>query len=204
MGPREAGEHEIPQNLGVSGVFASCRGNSGHVVIVITGAMASGKSTVAQLLAERFDRSVHVRGDIFRRFVVRGRAEPSMAMSDEARSQLLLRYRLAAMTADAYVDAGFVAVWQDVIVGPFLSDAIAMVQSRPVHVVVLDPAPAVITKREEDRDKVGYDNGWDVAHFVETMRATTPRIGLWLDNSAMTPDETTQVVLDDLERALVR
>jgi cytidylate kinase len=173
------------------------------VVIVISGAMASGKSTVAQLLAERFDRSVHVRGDIFRRFVVRGRAEPSADMSDEARSQLLLRYRLAAMTADAYADAGFVAVWQDVIVGPFLSDAIAMVRSRPLHVVVLDPAPAVITKREGDRDKVGYDNGWDVAHFVETMRATTPRIGLWLDNSAMTPDETTQAVLSRLDEARV-
>ncbi len=41
-------------------------------VIVITGAMAAGKSTVAELLASRFARSVHVRGDSFRRMIVNG------------------------------------------------------------------------------------------------------------------------------------
>jgi cytidylate kinase len=174
----------------------------GPGIIVITGAMASGKSTVAQLLAERFERSAHVRGDVFRRFVVRGRAEPTAEMSDEARSQLLLRYRLAATTADAYASAGFVAVWQDVIVGPFLTDAIAMVRTQPLHVVVLDPAPEVIAERERSRGKVGYD-AWDCARFVDTMRSTTPRIGLWLDSSAMSPEETTQALLDGLVRARV-
>jgi chloramphenicol 3-O-phosphotransferase len=172
-------------------------------VIVITGAMASGKSTVAQLLAERFERSVHVRGDVFRRFVVRGRAEPSMAMSDEARSQLLLRYRLAASAADAYAAAGFVVVWQDTIIGPFLADAIAMVGTRPLHIVVLDPEPEVVAERERDRGKVGYRDGWDCAQLVHTMRTTTPRIGLWLDNSTMSPDETTRAVLDGLDEASV-
>ncbi len=35
--------------------------------VLITGVMASGKSTVAQLLAERLEKSVHLRGDIFRK-----------------------------------------------------------------------------------------------------------------------------------------
>lgn len=30
------------------------------IIILITGIMASGKSTVAQLLSERFEKSVHV------------------------------------------------------------------------------------------------------------------------------------------------
>ncbi|MHB1505506.1 MAG: zeta toxin family protein [Sulfobacillus sp.] len=42
--------------------------------IVLTGVMAAGKSTVAALLAERFGRSVHLRGDLFRRMIVNGRA----------------------------------------------------------------------------------------------------------------------------------
>ena len=46
-------------------------------VIVVTGVMAAGKSTVSQLLAERFTRAVHLRGDEFRRVVVRGRADMS-------------------------------------------------------------------------------------------------------------------------------
>jgi deoxyadenosine/deoxycytidine kinase len=34
-------------------------------VILITGNMAAGKSSVAQALAERLPKSVHLRGDVF-------------------------------------------------------------------------------------------------------------------------------------------
>ena len=33
-------------------------------IVVVTGGMAAGKSTVAQALAERLPKSVHLRGDI--------------------------------------------------------------------------------------------------------------------------------------------
>lgn len=46
-------------------------------IIVITGVMASGKSTVAQALAERLPNSVHLRGDVFRRMIVNGEAKIS-------------------------------------------------------------------------------------------------------------------------------
>lgn len=165
--------------------------------------MASGKSTVAQLLAERFERSAHVRGDVFRRFVVGGRVDPSEQMSSEAQAQLSLRYRLGAASADAYAGAGFTTIWQDIIIGPHLSDAVGMLATRPVFVVVLDPAPEVIARREHARNKVGYDTDWDCTDFVEMIRATTPRLGLWLDTSAMTAQQTTQAVLDGLDRARV-
>jgi predicted kinase len=61
--------------------------------------MAAGKSTVAQLLAEQFPRAVHVRGDVFRRFVVTGGVEPTPSMPSAAMDHLLLRYRLAISTA---------------------------------------------------------------------------------------------------------
>jgi len=76
-------------------------------VILLTGVMAAGKSTVAQLLAERFPRAVHVRGDVFRRFIVTGRVEPTTPnMPPEAQAQLMLRHQLAVATADAYAPAG--------------------------------------------------------------------------------------------------
>ena len=43
-----------------------------RAVILVTGIQASGKSTIAQLLAERLPQSVHVRGDLFRRMIVNG------------------------------------------------------------------------------------------------------------------------------------
>jgi predicted kinase len=83
-------------------------------VIVVTGIQAAGKSTVAQALAERLERSVHLRGDVFRRMVVSGRAEMGPADPPaQATAQLLLRYRLAAMAADLYAGAGFTVVLQD-------------------------------------------------------------------------------------------
>ena len=42
---------------------------------LITGVMASGKSTTAQALAQALPRCVHLRGDLFRRMIVTGREE---------------------------------------------------------------------------------------------------------------------------------
>lgn len=44
-------------------------------VIVITGAMAAGKSTVAEAQARRLPASAYIRGDVFRKMIVSGRAE---------------------------------------------------------------------------------------------------------------------------------
>ncbi len=48
-------------------------GGTGRVIVITGGAMAAGKSTVAQLLAQRLPQSVHVRGgDAFRRMMING------------------------------------------------------------------------------------------------------------------------------------
>lgn len=170
---------------------------------MITGVMAAGKSTVAELLAERCGRAVHVRGDVFRRFVVSGRAEPEHPLSEEAWRQLRLRYRLAAMTADAYVDAGFLAILQDVILGPVLTEVLEMITARPVRLVVLDPTPAAVEQRERHRDKTGYGHAWTADGLVEALRSTTPHVGLWLDTSTQQPQQTVDQILACLDEALV-
>jgi len=70
-----------------------------RAVFLLTGIMASGKSTVVQLLAERLPRAAHVRGDAFRRMIVTGRREMTPGAGPEAEAQLELRYRLAATAA---------------------------------------------------------------------------------------------------------
>jgi len=84
-----------------------------RAIYLITGVMASGKSTVAQLLASRLEKGVHLRGDLFRRMIVSGRADMSAKPSEEAICQLRLRYRLAADAAKTYYDNGFTVVLQD-------------------------------------------------------------------------------------------
>jgi predicted kinase len=56
----------------------------GSGVFVVTGVMASGKSTVAELLARRFARGVHLRGDVFRKMIVTGRDPISPSLGSEA------------------------------------------------------------------------------------------------------------------------
>ena len=171
---------------------------SGPMVIVITGVMAAGKSTVAQRLAERLPRSAHVRGDVFRRMVVSGRAEPTLEQSAAEVAQLRLRYELSAMTADRYAAAGFTAIVQDVILGPDLPAYRELIKTRPCHLVVLAPRAEVIAAREAARRKTGY-GAWTVADLQAEL-ARTPRIGLWLDNSDSTPDETVDRILEGLSR----
>jgi chloramphenicol 3-O-phosphotransferase len=167
-------------------------------IILITGNMAAGKSSVAQALAERLPKSVHLRGDLFRRMIVNGRAEMIVSLSAEAERQLLLRYQLAADAAKRYVDAGFTVVYQDIIIGPALEDAIRSFQGYPLSVIVLCPRADVIVAREAARDKTGYSNQADIQAFDRVLRQQTPRIGYWLDTSELTIPETVEVILTNL------
>ncbi|MFI6011514.1 AAA family ATPase [Streptomyces sp. NPDC051243] len=175
-------------------------------VVLVTGVMAAGKSTVAQALAERLPRAAHVRGDAFRRMIVSGRVEydpgAEGADGDEGEAQLRLRYRLSVAAADGYAEAGFTAVVQDVVLGPELAAYVRLVRTRPLYVVVLAPSAAAVAAREAGRAKTGY-GAWTVERLDAELRARTPRIGLWVDSSELTVGETVEAILAGRERARV-
>jgi chloramphenicol 3-O-phosphotransferase len=163
-------------------------------IVLITGIQAAGKSTIAQLLAERLPRSVHIRGDLFRRMVINGRVDMTPDPSEEALRQLRLRHRLTAATCDTYFQEGFTVVAQDVILGEHLTDMVELIQQRPLLVVVLAPRPEAIAAREAARGKNAY-NQWTIHLLDDALRNQTPRLGLWLDTSDQTPDDTVNQIL---------
>ncbi len=163
-------------------------------IFLLTGVMASGKSTVAQLLAESFSRGVHLRGDTFRKMIVSGRKNFSPNSTNEGLQQLRLRYEITADVADKYFDAGFTVVVQDVILGSFLMEFIHMIKNRPLYVVVLAPQPEVVARREAEREKAGYGK-WTIADLESSLRTETPKIGLWIDSSTQSPQETADEIL---------
>jgi chloramphenicol 3-O-phosphotransferase len=165
-----------------------------QAIILITGIQAAGKSTIAQMLAERLPRSVHVRGDLFRRMVINGRADMTPAPSEEAVRQLRLRHRLTAATCDEYFREGFTVVAQDVILGEHLTEMAGLIQQRPLLVVALAPRPEAIAAREAARGKNAY-NQWTIDLLDNGLRNETPRLGLWLDTSDQTPDDTVNEIL---------
>ncbi|MFF0448259.1 AAA family ATPase [Streptomyces sp. NPDC004609] len=172
-------------------------------VVLVTGVMASGKSTVAQRLSERLPRAAHIRGDAFRRMMVSGRAEMTFDAGEEALEQLRLRHRLSATAADIYAEAGWTAVVQDVVIGPELPAYLSLVRTRPLYAVVLAPSREAVAAREAARPKTGYGAGWTVARLDAVLREQTPGIGLWLDSSDLTPDETVDAILADLDEARI-
>ncbi|CAM4169734.1 AAA family ATPase [Kibdelosporangium persicum] len=166
-----------------------------QAIILLTGIQAAGKSTIAQLLAERLDRSVHVRGDSFRRMIVNGRADMTPDPPDEAWRQLRLRYRLTAMTCEEYFREGFTVVAQDVILGEPLGEMVRMIKQRPLFVVVLAPRPEAVLARETGRSKADTYDRWTIESLDRGLREDTPRIGLWLDTSDQTPEQTVTEIL---------
>ncbi len=118
-------------------------------LFLITGISAAGKSTIGQALAERFPRSVHLRGDVFRRMIVRGQAEMNSAeLSFEATTQLTLRYRQAVTAARQYLETGFTVIYQDIVLGRYLPEVLAMIPTAPLYLVVLSPSVEVVTARQ--------------------------------------------------------
>src|SRR5690606_13204672 len=107
-----------------------------------------------------------------------------------------LRHRLAGQVADEYAVAGFTVVWQDVILGETVAQLPKLVHTRPFSLVVLAPRPEIIAERERDRGKTGYGDGWTPYQLDAGLRAETPRLGLWLDSSEQTPEQTVEEILD--------
>ncbi len=165
-----------------------------RAIYLITGVMASGKSTVAELLAARMENGVHLRGDVFRRMIVSGRAEMSAQPSGEAIRQLHLRYRLATDAAKTYYDNGFSVVLQDNYYGEELTRILDMLKDYPVQTIVLCPNVETVKNREKLRGKVGY-SGFTVESLYEGFMKETPRIGFWLDTSEQSPEKSVEDIL---------
>jgi len=170
--------------------------------LLITGIMASGKSTIAQHMAESIPNSVHLRGDVFRKMIVNGRAEMESPLSQAAIDQLRLRYHLAALTANKYCESGFTVVYQDVIIGEILNDVIAMHSKHPLYIVVLCPSPDVVLNRDATRHKQTY-HSWTPHMLDQGLKTETPKVGLWIDTSNLSVDDTISTIHRQLNQAKI-
>ncbi|MBM7831626.1 hypothetical protein JOE59_002331 [Agromyces cerinus] len=177
--------------------------------ILIVGAPASGKSTVGRLLAERLRPGAFIEGDALWLMVVGGREDMSDPPSDAALAQLELRYRHGAMLSRSFVDAGISAVHVDNIFGDGVGAQLDRMGGGRRALIVLRPSVEAIVHRDTERGSGAYD-GWigdgTVADAVRTFDGwvgETPPVGLWVDSSEQSPEQTVDWIMDRWDEALV-
>lgn len=176
--------------------------------ILVVGAPASGKSTVGRLLAERLRPGAFIEGDALWQMVVAGREDMAEPPSEAALAQLELRYRHGAMLSRSFVDAGISAVHVDNIFGDEVVAQLDRVGGRRA-LVVLRPSVEAIVRRDTERGSGAYD-GWigdgtpaDAVRAFDGWLAETPAVGLWVDSTEQSAEETVDWIMERWDTALV-
>lgn len=177
--------------------------------VLVVGAQAAGKSTIARALAARLERGAFVEGDVLWKMVVAGGVDMSADPEPEAQRQLALRYAHGALLCESFVSNGFVAVHAENMYGPMVEEHLRSLACAR-SLVVLRPLPEVIEQRELERGTDAYSS-WvgpgrtrlDAIKQFDHWLAETPRIGLWIDSSTLTVDETVDHILTHWDDAIV-
>ncbi len=170
-------------------------------IVIISGAPAAGKSSVAESLCARYDRTVHLKTDELYASIRMGFVSPWKPESDRQNHMVS---RAAARAATAFAQELY-AVFIDGVIGPhLLPEYIDELRAAavPVHFVVLRPSLEAVVRRGTTRE------GGEMA--PANMRVPEPLLrrghetferwgdfaGLTIDNSGLTADQTADRVMD--------
>ena len=169
--------------------------------VLVVGAQAAGKTTVGRALAHRLERAAFIEGDVLWKMVVSGRRDMTGEPDPEASRQLGQRYRHGALLCESFVASGFVAVHVDNMYGTTVTDHLASLRCLR-SLIVLRPSPESIEQRMRERGGTAYepwipDGGTmlDAIRRFDAWIGEIPPIGLWIDSSTQTVDDTVDEIL---------
>lgn len=124
-------------------------------VFILSGSPGSGKTTVARLLAAKYERSVHLHTDDFWHMIAKGAIPPYLPESDEQNQAVVAAI---AAAASEYARGGF-AVIVDGVLGPWMLHHFRRTAPQSgqvaVHYAVLRPDRETALERAQQRTEPG-------------------------------------------------
>jgi predicted kinase len=167
--------------------------------VIVTGMPGAGKTTITSLVAQQMPRAAQVGGDDVNALIRSGYVWFMGRPSEEALRQDELCNRNMCSLANNFVDFGFTVLMDTVLADRCELDLfLALMSPRPVRLVVLDPGVDACTSRNAARDPETQFEFDGYERLDADMRREFGDIGWWLDTSAMTAEQTVDLVVDGL------
>jgi gluconate kinase len=176
---------------------------------LITGIPGAGKSTTARLLATRFQRAAVIEGDLLHGWIVSGNVWPGQEPVEESSRQIRLTMRNQCLLAKSYATAGFTPIVDYVVVNRAdLRAYRSHLRGLALHLVVLHPGKHVVMSRDLGREKSqrhrqahGLTIAERFAHLETPLVEQLTGVGLWIDNTTLSPEGTADLILANRGRA---
>jgi chloramphenicol 3-O-phosphotransferase len=159
-------------------------------ILILGGPPASGKSSVARALADRYDRVAHIDVDVLRHFVTpTGYAKPGQP---EARHQVRLAITNASALARNFIAERFGVIIDDIVALPEMLELyVAELKAcgAPIHFVQLMPSLEECQRRNHTDREFRRTSDFVAAAYAE-IEAAGPFPGARIDPTGQTPEQT--------------
>lgn len=170
---------------------------------IINGIPGVGKSATAHALAAHHGRGVHIEGDKLQELIVSGSVAPGGQPFEEEKRQIHLNVRNQCLLARSFAGENFIPVLDYVVVNRArVEEYHQHLIGLSLHLVTLAPGVFVALERDRRRPEKTVAATW--THLDEMIRAELSGVGLWIDNSTLSVEETVSHILRNKETAKIQ